>query len=90
MQRFFLMQKVFLFVQFLLMGAVPFRKDVPRLKQLGVGGVITLNEPYETLVPSSLYNVGSMAPHLVFQIFFCLPVGNLMIASCFRPMKWSI
>lgn len=39
------------------MGAVPFRKDVPRLKQLGVGGVITLNEPYETLVPSSLYNV---------------------------------
>lgn len=90
MQRFFLMQKVFLFVQFLLMGAVPFHKDVPRLKQLGVGGVITLNEPYETLVPSSLYNVGSMAPHLVFLIFFCLPVGNLMIASCFRLMKWSI
>ncbi|KAL3654818.1 hypothetical protein CASFOL_000604 [Castilleja foliolosa] len=32
----------------------PFPKDVPRLKQLGVGGVITLNEPYETLVPTSL------------------------------------
>ncbi|KAF4355522.1 hypothetical protein F8388_003103 [Cannabis sativa] len=40
---------------FLLLGAVPFPKDVPRLKRLGVGGVITLNEPYETLVPSSLY-----------------------------------
>ncbi|XP_042484863.1 phosphatidylglycerophosphate phosphatase PTPMT2-like [Macadamia integrifolia] len=42
--------------QFLLLGAVPFPKDVPRLKQLGVGGVITLNEPYETLVPTSLYH----------------------------------
>lgn len=46
-----------LFFQFLLLGAVPFPKDVPRLKQLGVGGVITLNEPYETLVPTSLYHV---------------------------------
>ncbi|KAF4398556.1 hypothetical protein G4B88_013645 [Cannabis sativa] len=45
----------FVFLQFLLLGAVPFPKDVPRLKRLGVGGVITLNEPYETLVPSSLY-----------------------------------
>ncbi|CDY32871.1 BnaC09g33180D [Brassica napus] len=50
--------------EFLLMGAVPFRKDVPRLKQLGVGGVITLNEPFETLVPSSLYNAYQM-DHLV-------------------------
>ncbi|KAF8102671.1 hypothetical protein N665_0197s0033 [Sinapis alba] len=50
--------------EFLLMGAVPFRKDVPRLKQLGVGGVITLNEPFETLVPSSLYNAYEME-HLV-------------------------
>nr|XP_010911526.3 putative dual specificity protein phosphatase DSP8 [Elaeis guineensis] len=41
--------------QFLLLGAVPFPKDVPRLWQLGVQGVVTLNEPYETLVPSSLY-----------------------------------
>uniref|UniRef100_A0A1J3H683 Putative dual specificity protein phosphatase DSP8 n=1 Tax=Noccaea caerulescens TaxID=107243 RepID=A0A1J3H683_NOCCA len=51
-------------VEYLLMGAVPFRKDVPRLKKLGVGGVITLNEPYETLVPSSLYNAYQME-HLV-------------------------
>lgn len=43
--------------QFLLLGAVPFPKDVPRLKLLGVGGVITLNEPYETLVPTSMYYV---------------------------------
>lgn len=50
--------------EYLLMGAVPFRKDVPRLKQLGVGGVITLNEPFETLVPSSLYNAYEME-HLV-------------------------
>ncbi|KAJ6804499.1 putative dual specificity protein phosphatase DSP8 [Iris pallida] len=41
--------------QFLLLGAVPFPSDVPSLKQLGVSGVITLNEPYETLVPTSLY-----------------------------------
>lgn len=41
--------------EFLLLGAVPFPSDVPCLKQLGVCGVITLNEPYETLVPTSLY-----------------------------------
>ncbi|CAA7393045.1 unnamed protein product [Spirodela intermedia] len=41
--------------EFLLLGAVPFPTDVPRLKQLGVSGVITMNEPYETLVPTSLY-----------------------------------
>ncbi|KAJ0524375.1 hypothetical protein HanHA300_Chr09g0299681 [Helianthus annuus] len=45
---------------FLLLGAVPFPKDVPRLKQLGVGGVITLNESYETLVPTSLYRVSAL------------------------------
>lgn len=41
--------------QFILLGAVPFRRDVPRLQKLGVYGVITLNEPFETLVPSSMY-----------------------------------
>lgn len=46
-----------LFLQFILLGAVPFQSDVPRLKELGVCGVITLTEPYETLVPSSLYKV---------------------------------
>ncbi|MFS7994585.1 putative protein-tyrosine phosphatase [Helianthus anomalus] len=33
----------------------PFPKDVYRLKQLNVGGVITLKEPYETLVLTSFY-----------------------------------
>lgn len=42
--------------QFVLLGAVPFPNDVPRLKQLGVQGVITLNEAYETLVSTSLYH----------------------------------
>ncbi|PSS11562.1 Dual specificity protein phosphatase DSP8 [Actinidia chinensis var. chinensis] len=41
--------------EFVLLGAVPFPADVERLKDLGVGGVVTLNEPYETLVPTSLY-----------------------------------
>ncbi|TVU20521.1 hypothetical protein EJB05_36734 [Eragrostis curvula] len=41
--------------QHVLLGAVPFPSDVPRLKQLGVKGVVTLNEHYETLVPTSLY-----------------------------------
>ncbi|WVZ57636.1 hypothetical protein U9M48_007997 [Paspalum notatum var. saurae] len=38
-----------------LLGAVPFPSDVPRLKELGVCGVVTLNESYERLVPRSLY-----------------------------------
>jgi hypothetical protein len=46
-----------MYIQFILLGAVPFPSDVPRLKQLGVQGVVTLNEPYETLVPTSLYQV---------------------------------
>ncbi|XP_065857549.1 phosphatidylglycerophosphate phosphatase PTPMT2-like [Euphorbia lathyris] len=41
--------------QFILLGAVPFPTDVPRLKEQGVCGVVTLNESYETLVPTSLY-----------------------------------
>jgi len=43
--------------QFILLGAVPFPIDVPRLKEIGVRGVITLNESYETLVPTTLYQV---------------------------------
>ncbi|WOL14615.1 dual specificity protein phosphatase DSP8 [Canna indica] len=50
--------------QFILLGAVPFPKDVPRLQQLGVRGVITLNEPYETLVSSNIYKVHGI-DHLV-------------------------
>lgn len=64
-----LCDSAFLFVQFLLLGAVPFPSDVPRLKQLGVGGVITLNEPYETLVPSSLYHVSDT--YVEYRPFSC-------------------
>mgnify|MGYP000733494081 CR=1 FL=1 len=45
------------YVQFLLLGAVPFPKHVFHLKDLGVEAVVTLNEPYETLVSPSLYEV---------------------------------
>lgn len=50
--------------QYLLLGAVPFQKDVLRLQKLGVKGVVTLNEPYETLVPSSLFKAHGI-DHLV-------------------------
>ena len=43
--------------QHVLLGAVPFPSDVLRLKELGVCGVVTLNESYERLVPRSLYEV---------------------------------
>ncbi|WCJ22991.1 Phosphatidylglycerophosphate phosphatase PTPMT1 [Euphorbia peplus] len=50
--------------EFILLGAVPFPTDVPRLKDLGVAAVVTLNESYETLVPTSLYHAYDIA-HLV-------------------------
>ncbi|KAA8526036.1 hypothetical protein F0562_007864 [Nyssa sinensis] len=50
--------------EFVLLGAVPFPSDVERLKELGVCGVVTLNEPYETLVPTSLYQAYGI-DHLV-------------------------
>lgn len=49
--------KFFFFDQHVLLGAVPFPSDVLRLKELGVSGVVTLNESYERLVPRSLYEV---------------------------------
>lgn len=50
--------------EFILLGAVPFPGDVLRLKELGVCGVVTLNEAYETLVPTSLYHAHDIE-HLV-------------------------
>ncbi|KAF4374748.1 hypothetical protein CsatB_004278 [Cannabis sativa] len=50
--------------EFILLGAVPFPTHVPCLKKLGVHGVVTLNEPYETLVPTSLYHLHGI-DHLV-------------------------
>ncbi|KAJ1258054.1 hypothetical protein BS78_10G044800 [Paspalum vaginatum] len=59
--------------QFILLGAVPFRRDVSRLQKLGVHGVITLNEPFETLVPSSMYQSRGI-DHLV------IPTRDYMFA----------
>ncbi|KAL3829945.1 hypothetical protein ACJIZ3_018747 [Penstemon smallii] len=69
--------------QFLLLGAVPFPKDVPRLKQLGVGGVITLNEPYETLVPTSLYYAHGI-DHLV------IPTRDYLFAPSFVDINLAV
>lgn len=69
--------------QFILLGAVPFPKDVPRLKQLDVGGVITLNEPYETLVPSSLYRTYDI-DHLV------IPTRDYLFAPSFIDIDRAV
>ncbi|KAI3905204.1 hypothetical protein MKX01_017450 [Papaver californicum] len=62
--------------EFILLGAVPFPTDIPHLKQLGVHGVITLNESYETLVPTSLYQVYEI-DHLV------LPTRDYLFAPSY-------
>ncbi|XP_050367211.1 phosphatidylglycerophosphate phosphatase PTPMT2-like [Argentina anserina] len=69
--------------QFVLLGAVPFPKDVPHLKRLGVGGVITLNESYETLVPSSLYHAHGIE-HLV------IPTRDYLFAPSFEDISRAV
>lgn len=69
--------------EFLLLGAVPFPKDVPHLKQLGVGAVITLNEPYETLVPPSLYHAHGI-DHLV------IPTRDYLFAPSFADISQAV
>ncbi|RZC51488.1 hypothetical protein C5167_019918 [Papaver somniferum] len=69
--------------EFLLLGAVPFPKHVPQLKQLGVGGVITLNEPYETLVDSSLY-YSYKIDHLV------IPTRDYLFAPSFVDISRAV
>ncbi|KAI4347041.1 hypothetical protein L6164_007890 [Bauhinia variegata] len=69
--------------EYLLLGAVPFPKDVPRLKKLGVGGVITLNEPYETLVRSSLYYAHGI-DHLV------IPTRDYLFAPSFLDISRAV
>ncbi|OVA04662.1 Dual specificity phosphatase [Macleaya cordata] len=71
--------------EFILLGAVPFPTDVPRLRQLGVHGVITLNEPYETLVPTSLYHAYGI-DHLVIptrDYLFAPSYGDICRAVAF-------
>ncbi|KAJ9188524.1 hypothetical protein P3X46_003876 [Hevea brasiliensis] len=65
--------------EFILLGAVPFPTDVPRLKELGVSGVVTLNEPYETLVPTSLYHAHDIV-HLV------IPTRDYLFAPSFADI----
>ena len=66
--------------QHVLLGAVPFPSDVLRLKELGVCGVVTLNESYERLVPRSLYEVsilqltGRVHPIILFCSHFFLVI----------------
>lgn len=69
--------------QFLLLGAVPFPKDVVRLKSLGVEAVITLNESYETLVSSSLYE-SYMIKHLV------IPTRDYLFAPSFDNIQRAV
>ncbi|WVZ68895.1 hypothetical protein U9M48_017773 [Paspalum notatum var. saurae] len=69
--------------QFILLGAVPFPSDVPRLKKLGVKGVVTLNEPYETLVPTSLYQDHEIE-HLV------IPTRDYLFAPSFDDICQAI
>ncbi|KAL3696186.1 hypothetical protein R1sor_010262 [Riccia sorocarpa] len=71
--------------QYLLLGAVPFPGDVPRLKSLGVRGVVTLNEAYETLVPTALYQKHGIN-HLVIptrDYLFAPSLGDIRRAVAF-------
>lgn len=69
--------------EFLLLGAVPFPTDVLRLKDLGVCGVITLNESYETLVPTSLYHAHGI-DHLV------LPTRDYLFAPSLTDICYAV
>ncbi|EPS69010.1 hypothetical protein M569_05757 [Genlisea aurea] len=67
----------------LLLGAVPFPADVPRLKALGVRGVVTLNESYETLVPTSLYSHHGI-DHLV------IPTRDYLFAPALQDIEQAV
>ncbi|XVF73510.1 hypothetical protein PTKIN_Ptkin12aG0207400 [Pterospermum kingtungense] len=69
--------------EFILLGAVPFPADVPLLKDLGVSGVVTLNEPYETLVPTSLYHAHNI-DHLV------IPTRDYLFAPSFADICQAV
>lgn len=69
----------------ILLGAVPFPSDVLRLKDLGVSAVVTLNEPYETLVATSLYHACNI-DHLVIptrDYLFAPSLGDIWQAVDF-------
>jgi atypical dual specificity phosphatase len=70
-------------VQYLLLGAVPFPSDVVRLKDLGVQAVVTLNESYETLVPTAVYQ-GHGIDHLV------IPTRDYYFAPSFTKIRNAV
>ncbi|KAF2299112.1 hypothetical protein GH714_030683 [Hevea brasiliensis] len=73
-------------IGFILLGAVPFPTDVPCLKELGVHGVITLNEPYETLVPTSIYHLQhkQMTPEAAYD-----HVKSIRPRVLLAPAQWQ-
>uniref|UniRef100_A0A0E0A548 Dual specificity protein phosphatase DSP8 n=1 Tax=Oryza glumipatula TaxID=40148 RepID=A0A0E0A548_9ORYZ len=82
--------------QFILLGAVPFRRDVPRLQKLGVYGVITLNEPFETLVPSSIYVQLEVSYDTecssaeIFSLVGLITLLFLQEITCLLPHLWIL
>lgn len=54
---------------------------MPCLKELGVHGVVTLNEPYETLVPTALYHVSVL---LSSSVQFNILLDILLICWLWR------
>eukprot|EP00249_Psilotum_nudum_P019090 c27095_g1_i1 orf=388-1500(-) len=69
--------------QFLFLGAVPFRKDVLRLKGLGVEAVVTLNESYETLVPTSVYQSQGIKQLVI-------PTQDYLFAPSFTDIQLAV
>lgn len=69
--------------QYLLLGAVPFPGDVLRLKDVGVYAVVTLNESYETLVPTSMYQAHGI-DHLV------IPTRDYLFAPSFGDIRRAV
>ncbi|XP_002971940.2 putative dual specificity protein phosphatase DSP8 [Selaginella moellendorffii] len=69
--------------QFLLLGAVPFPRDIPRLKEAGVHAVVTLNESYETLVHTSLYKNQGIN-HLA------IPTRDYLFAPSFVDLRRAV
>ncbi|KAF8380555.1 hypothetical protein HHK36_028043 [Tetracentron sinense] len=74
--------------EFILLGAVPFPSDVPRLTELGVRAVITLNEPYETLVPTSLYHVSVFNGHSIDHLV--IPTRDYLFAPSFGAICQAV
>lgn len=58
---------------------------------LGVGGVITLNEPYETLVPSSLYHVSAIHFFIFRLSCLCILCANWLLRQKLTCCKlWNL